>query len=242
MHTLRYIAPLLSVLSLAACVSPSLPSLHETQSYAPITAHEQRRVPVFVSWYEHCDPRRCDTDGHRAQERLLTCINEGMHRTSVPLTAFSSGHITASQPSALTEDPRAKGHPDSRLGHAAREAALRAGVKYAVLIEATTLRDERTGTPQYQADGYSLLLGIWGGSQPFRVRTLFDAVILDVETQRWVARVRRGYAGNGESSAAYVLFIVPFAYGETSPKTETLACEAVGEAVGKLFRDGSWGE
>ena len=197
-------------------------------------------MPIFLTWYENCDSRGCDTDRDRAEKRLVECLNEGLRRSRTPLVTYPGGRIDATQPTALVDDPRLRGEPDVRVTSALSESAARRGQKYVVLLEASTRRDGRARGGLEIAPASPTLLVKIGESNAFTERARFDAAIVDAATQRWVARTRRSHSGNGTESAGLV-FMIPFplpfpVFGHTSPETEQASCTATGEAIGELFR------
>lgn len=169
----------------------------------------------------------------------MACLNEGLRRSGAAIVASVGGQIDAVAPSALTEDPRANGQPDTRLSRTAVEAARRRAVKYVLLLEATTLRNGNVGGRiRVDPAEYLIVVGL-RQDYSFQERTVLDAVIVDVETQRWVARLRRGEAGAGNESAgvAFVFplpILLPIVSAET-PGTVRKVCESLGEAIGGVL-------
>jgi hypothetical protein len=233
-------AAILLLVWLGGCTTLSQSIPGETDSFAPLTPNGQARMPIFLTWYENCDARGCDTDRDRAEERLVECLNEGLRRSRTHLVTYPGGRIDSTQPSALVDDPRLRGEPDARVTPALSESVARRGLKYVVLLEASTRRDGHARGGVEVAPASPILMGKIGGSNAFTERARFDAAIVDAATQRWVARTRRSHSGNGTESAGLV-FTMPFllafpVFGRTSPETEQASCTATGEAIGELFR------
>jgi hypothetical protein len=166
----------------------------ETDVLAPFAPQGQTRIPVLLSWYENCDPRGCDTNRDRAQERLIECLNEGLRKGHPNLVTYSGGRIEAIEPSALVEDPRLRGQLDARLTPESRESLKRGDAKYAVLMEATVRRDRRSASRFALGPASPIFVGRLGGTSEFTEQARFDIAIVDTTSQRWVARARRIHA------------------------------------------------
>src|SRR5262249_45948347 len=119
----------------AGCSSVPQAIPGETEVLVPIAPQGQTRFPLFLSWYENCDPRGCDVDRERAQVRLVECLNEGLQKTHPQFAVHSGGSIGATQPSVLVEDPRLRGEPDARLSREWSDKVKSEDARYAVLME-----------------------------------------------------------------------------------------------------------
>lgn len=197
-------------------------------------------VAVFVNWHQGCVFGECDSPRVELHDVAAACIQSGLRRVNPDSRAVAGPEQLRQDSSALVADPRKRGQPDSRfdadLVSRLRQDEIRYGLVLDISRTLGTPNRETTLEPLF--DPRTPSLGVWQrGHRPVHVRV--EAILIELESRRWLARIRRDFSDVRSYTAnvvlVYFIYPVPRFFKASRSSADLSACEEIGVALGNLF-------
>jgi len=213
-----------------------------SEVFSPVISKDgdPQTVAVFVNWHQGCVFGECDTPQVELQNQAAACIQSGLRRVNPDVRAIPGPEQLPQDTSALVADPREEGHPDLRFDADLVSKLRKEGIQYAVILDVY-----RTLGPSAQV---TTLKGIYDPKVPSAivwrqsrrsVRVRAEAILIELDSRRWLARIRRDFRDVRDHTASivvfYFLYPIPRSFEASRSSAGLSACEKVGEGLGNVF-------
>ena len=228
---------------LAACsATPGRLVDAQSEVFSPVISRpgDAKTVAVFLHWHQGCVLGECDTPRVELHDQAAACIQTGLQRVDPDVRAVPGPEQLPQDTSALVDDPREKGDPDPRFNADLVAKLQNNGIRYALVLDISrtlgaparatgvmTLKDPRAPSPM-----------LWRRSHS-SIRVRAEAILIDLDSRRWLARIRRDFKDSRDNAAAVILvgfvYPVPLFFGASQSSAGLNACNKVGEGLGNLF-------
>lgn len=198
-------------------------------------------VAVFVNWHQGCVFGECDTPRVELHDDVAACIQAGLRRVKPDLRAVAGPAQLRQDTSALVADPRERGQPDSRFDADLVSKLRQDEIRYGLILDISRtlgIPGEATGLEPILSDpGVPSLVVRRRSHRSVHVRA--EAILVELESRRWLARIRRDFKDVRGYTAAVVLvnfkYPIPSGFEASRSSAEVSACEEIGVALGNLF-------
>jgi hypothetical protein len=197
-------------------------------------------VAVFVNWHQGCVFGECDTPRVELHDDAAACIQSGLRRVNPDLRAVAGPAQLRQDTSALLADPRERGQPDSRFDADLVSKLRQDEIRYGLVLDIS----RTLGTPGRATalepipDPKFPSLIVWRRSHR-SVHVRAEAILIELESRRWLARIRRDFKDVRGYTAGVVLvnfiYPIPRFFEASHSSAELSACKEIGVALGNLF-------
>lgn len=212
-----------------------------SQVFSPVPSgsDEPKVVAIFLNWYQGCVLGECDTPRAELRHLAAACINSGLQRVNSDILVIAGPVELPQDTSALVADPREHGQADSRFDDDLIENLRKEEVRYAVVLDISRIQGVRGWATRVEpvTDGTvaGLIIERIAGT-PIHIQA--EAILIDLDSRRWLARIRREFKDSETFMAGVGLPSpkLPIPRFRASNSSAGLsACEGVGEALGYVL-------
>jgi len=214
-----------------------------SEVFSPVISKngDPQTVAVFVNWHQGCVFGECDTPEVELQNQAAACIQSGLRRVNPDVRAIPGPGQLPQDTSALVADPREKGHPDLRFDADLVSKLRKEGIQYAVILDVYRTLGTSAQETELELIDTQVPSAIVRRKSRRSVRVRAEAILIELDSRRWLARIRRDFRDYRDHAASFVLlkFLYPiprFLEFEATRSTAGLsACEKVGEGLGNVL-------